>query len=129
MLQTTQEAVPSWAAVALHLLRIVYIEALHTQVAAASSPGPAYSTGGNARVVFVPDTPAVQSLVTRVAMAVSCPSEPYKRVCSSSSITTFACLFGVREAPAGCQVGGTTGTAVLQGYRRDNCHAAAAAAA
>lgn len=68
------------------------------------SPGPAYNAGGNARVIFVPDTPGVRSLVTRVAMAVSCPTEPYKRICSSSSITTFPCMFGVKQAPAECKV-------------------------
>lgn len=68
------------------------------------APGPAFSSGGNARVVFVPNTPEVQSLARRVAMAVSCPSEAYKRICSAASVTTFACLFGVTQAPAGCEV-------------------------
>ncbi|WIA08739.1 hypothetical protein OEZ85_008162 [Tetradesmus obliquus] len=72
---------------------------------AGASPyeGPALSAGNNARIVFVPDTPAVASLASRVAMAVSCPAEPYKRICSPASITTFACMFGVGQAPASCQ--------------------------
>jgi hypothetical protein len=37
-------------------------------------------------------------------MAVSCPAQPYKRICSPASITTFACMFGVAQAPASCQV-------------------------
>jgi hypothetical protein len=39
-----------------------------------------------------------------LAMAVSCPTEAYKRICSAASVTTFACLFGVQQAPAACQV-------------------------
>ncbi|KAF6260985.1 hypothetical protein COO60DRAFT_831207 [Scenedesmus sp. NREL 46B-D3] len=72
---------------------------------AGASPyeGPAVSAGNNARVVFVPDTPEVASLARRVAMAVSCPAQPYKRICSPASITTFACMFGVSQAPASCQ--------------------------
>lgn len=65
--------------------------------------GPALSAGGKARIAFVPDTPEVSSLVRRLAMAVSCPTEAYKRICSAASITTFACLFGVQQAPAQCQ--------------------------
>jgi hypothetical protein len=68
------------------------------------STGPALAAGGNARIAFVPDTPEVASLVRRLAMAVSCPTEAYKRICSAASITTFACLFGVQQAPAACQV-------------------------
>eukprot|EP00882_Tetradesmus_deserticola_P013481 GHRQ01014313.1.p1 GENE.GHRQ01014313.1~~GHRQ01014313.1.p1 ORF type:complete len:309 (+),score=135.05 GHRQ01014313.1:245-1171(+) len=72
---------------------------------AGASPyeGPALSAGSSARVVFVPDTPEVASLARRVAMAVSCPAQPYKRICSPASITSFACMFGVVEAPASCQ--------------------------
>lgn len=68
------------------------------------STGPALTAGGNARIAFVPDTPEVASLVRRLAMAVSCPTEAYKRICSAASVTTFACLFGVQQAPAACQV-------------------------
>lgn len=67
--------------------------------------GPALAAGGKARIALVPDTPEVASLVRRLAMAVSCPSEAYKRICSSASITTYACLFGVQQAPPQCQVG------------------------
>jgi hypothetical protein len=71
----------------------------------ADGAGPALAAGGKARIALVPDTPEVSSLVRRLAMAVSCPSEAYKRICSSASITTYACLFGVQQAPPQCQVG------------------------
>ncbi|KAF8072728.1 Abca17 [Scenedesmus sp. PABB004] len=77
---------------------------LDTKAWAGATPyeGPASATGA-ARVVLVPDTPPVAALAARLAMAVSCPPEPYKRICSPGSITTFACLFGVAAAPRGCE--------------------------
>jgi hypothetical protein len=74
--------------------------------------GPAFSSGGNASVVFVPDGPEVASLLQRIAMAVMCPEQPFKRLCSPGSITSFACMFGVQRAPAGCEVGGSLGGVV-----------------
>lgn len=87
--------------------------------------GPALAAGGAARVVLVPNTPAVAALVTRLAMAVACPEEPYKRICSPGSITTFACLFGVSDAPPECKARSRTARWAVGSGQRSCTHAAA----
>jgi hypothetical protein len=67
-------------------------------------PGPAYARNGSALVFLSPDTPAVRQLANRLAQALACPDQPYKRICSQASITTFACLWGVQGAPSVCLV-------------------------
>jgi hypothetical protein len=67
-------------------------------------PGPALQRSSSARVILVPNTPEVAALAVRVAKAVSCPDESYKRLCSPARPSNFPCMFGITQAPLECQV-------------------------
>jgi hypothetical protein len=56
--------------------------------------------------VLTPDTPAVRRLAGLLAAALACPDEPYKRICSADTVTSFGCLFGAAETPQQCAVRG-----------------------
>ncbi|WIA18353.1 hypothetical protein OEZ85_009818 [Tetradesmus obliquus] len=65
--------------------------------------GPALQRSSSARILLVPHTAEVAALAARLAKAVSCPDDAYKRLCSPARPSNFPCMFGINKAPPECQ--------------------------
>lgn len=65
--------------------------------------GPAASNGANATIIFAPDTPKVREVVKLFSMAVGCPKNEAKRLCSPTNPSNFYCYFRAQGAPPSCK--------------------------